>query len=466
VDFFADEDQILAAFVNDGDLYVMRSYRQSEYGDQIDAHWSGYVATVIIEDFSNGDFNFNLPGADEGTNGNDTPALTPPAPGEGAYYHGLDGDDIIVGTAFDDALRGDAGNDQISGGDGNDDLSGGDGNDVVSGEDGNDFVSGGAGDDTVSGGAGDDWIRGGAGRDTISGGAGNDTIYFDNGDYFWTTGVPIDIGGTGTDTLIIETGSSFNTAGLSWYGFERFQGADGDDRVDGNDGTINYWFDGGAGNDLLTGNAGNDTLLGGAGDDTLRGGAGQDEYSGGAGNDTIYYATGDLFWDSGTPKDIGGVGTDKLIIEAGSKFNTAGLSWYGFEQFEGAEKDDRVKGNDASVDYWLDGGAGNDSLKGHGGADTLIGGTGDDGLTGGAGSDTFVFRFGETGHDTISDFSAGAATEDIIEFSSSVFSSLSEVLAAATDDGTSSTITIDANTSIVLTNVLVVDLHQDDFNFA
>lgn len=172
-----------------------------------------------------------------------------------------------------------------------------------------------------------------------------------------------------------------------------------------------------------------------------------------------------MFWDSGTPKDIGGEGNDKLIIEAGSKFNTAGLSWYGFEQFEGAEKDDRVDGNDASVDYWLDGGAGNDSLKGHGGADTLIGGIGDDSLTGGSGRDTFVFRFGETGHDTISDFSAGAATEDIIEFSSSVFSSLSEVLAAATDDGTSSTISIDTNTSIVLTNVIVTDLHQDDFNF-
>ncbi|MBG6211971.1 Ca2+-binding RTX toxin-like protein [Labrenzia sp. EL_126] len=465
VDFYADEDQRVSAFVKDGDLYLMTSYYDSEFGHGIPAYWSGYVATAIIEDFNSGDFNFTIPAGDQGTSGNDTPTLTPGGPGDGAYYHGLDGDDVIIGTVEGDALRGDAGNDQISGGDGDDDVSGGDGNDTVSGEDGNDFVSGGAGNDILSGGAGNDWIRGGAGRDTISGGAGDDTIYFDNADYFWTAGVPVDIGGTGTDTLIVETGSSFNTAGLSWYGFERFQGADGNDRVDGNDGTIDYWMDGGAGNDLLTGNAGNDTLLGGDGDDTLRGGAGQDEYSGGAGNDIIYYATGDLFWDSGTPKDIGGEGIDKLIIEAGSKFNTAGLSWYGFEQFEGAEKDDRVDGNDASVDYWLDGGGGNDSLKGHNGADTLIGGTGDDGLTGGAGSDTFVFRFAETGHDTISDFSAGAATDDIIEFSSSVFTSFAEVLAAATDDGVSSTITIDANTSVILSSVLVAELHQDDFNF-
>ncbi|MBG6164968.1 Ca2+-binding RTX toxin-like protein [Labrenzia sp. EL_195] len=465
VDFFADEEQKTAVFVNDGDLFVMRSYRQAEFGDQIDAYWSGYVATVIIEDFNNGDFNFTVPTADQGTSGDDTPTLTPGGSGDGAYYHGLDGDDVIIGTVEGDALRGDAGNDQISGGDGDDDVSGGDGNDTVSGEDGNDFVSGGAGNDILSGGAGNDWIRGGTGRDTISGGAGDDTIYFDNGDYFWTASVPVDIGGSGTDTLIVETGSNFNTAGLSWYGFERFQGADGDDRVDGNDSTINYWMDGGAGNDLLTGNAGNDTLLGGDGDDILRGGAGQDEYSGGAGNDTIYYGGGDLFWDGGSPKDIGGTGIDTLIMEAGARFNTGGLSWYGFERFEGAERDDRVDGNDASVDYWLDGGAGNDSLKGHGSSDTLIGGTGDDGLTGGAGSDTFVFRFAETGHDTISDFSAGAATDDIIEFSSSVFSSFAEVLAAATDDGVSSTITIDANTSVILSSVLVAELHQDDFNF-
>ncbi|MEO1109809.1 MAG: calcium-binding protein [Pseudomonadota bacterium] len=452
-------------YYHEGDLYGFVEWANAEWGSGITADWWGLQAVFVIEDFQNGYFGITLPLGDVGTEGDDTPTLQPAGNGQGASYYGGGGSDTIVGTDEADILRGEAGNDDISGGDGNDDLNGGSGNDIVSGGEGNDTISGGSGTDDLSGGAGNDWIRGGLGRDTMSGGAGDDTIYFDNSDYFWNSGVPIDIGGSGTDILIIETGSRFNTSGLSWYGFEKFQGADGDDRVVGNDGTIDYWMDGGAGNDQLTGNAGNDTLLGGDGNDTLRGGAGQDEYSGGAGNDTIYFATGDVFWDNGTPKDIGGAGIDKLIIEQGSKFNTSCLSWYGFEQFEGAEKDDTVKGNDASVEYYLDGGAGNDELRGHNSSDTLIGGAGDDELWGRAGSDTFVFRFGEAGHDTITDFSAGAVSDDVIEFETAVFANFSEVLAAASDDGADTTIAIDANTSITLQNVTVSNLHQDDFQF-
>ena len=151
-------------------------------------------------------------------------------------------------------------------------------------------------------------------------------------------------------------------------------------------------------NNMLLGNSGNDDLIGGGGNDILRGGYGNDNMSGGAGNDTIYYTNGDTFWVNGTPKNVGGSGIDTLVMESGSVFNTSGLSWYGFEKFIGAGRNDRVVGNDDNVDYVLDGGGGNDTLIGSGGDDELIGGSGNDFLRGGWGRDTVS---GGAGNDTV-----------------------------------------------------------------
>ncbi|WP_421983761.1 M10 family metallopeptidase [Roseibium sp.] len=277
---------------------------------------------------------------------------------------------------------------------------GGSGNDDLIGNSANNTLLGNSGDDDLIGGAGNDILRGGYGNDTMSGGAGNDTVYFTNGDKFWVNGTPQDVGGSGIDTLVMESGSVFNTSGLSWYGFEKFIGAGRNDRVAGNDDTVDYVLDGGGGNDTLIGSGGDDELIGGSGNDVLRGGWGSDIVSGGSGNDTIYYGSGDVFWDNGTPRDIGGSGRDKLIIEAGSKFNTSGLSWYGFEEFQGAEKNDRVVGNVAGVDYWMNGGGGNDFLKGNGGTDTLIGGSGNDTLDAGGSSGGWQKLEGEAGNDS------------------------------------------------------------------
>ncbi|WP_173006101.1 DUF4214 domain-containing protein [Labrenzia sp. THAF82] len=285
-----------------------------------------------------------------------------------------------------DTFTADPGHDIILGAGGNDTLNGSDGNDVLLGGKGDDRLYGGDGNDYLKGDKGNDTLRGGAGRDEMYGGAGNDTIYYGDGDYFWTDGIARDVGGVGRDKLIIETGSHFSTNGLSWYGIESFQGAEKNDRVVGNDGSVDYWMHGGSGDDYLKGHNGNDTL---------RGGAGRDEMYGGAGNDTIYYGDGDYFWTDGIARDIGGAGRDKLIIEAGSHFSTDGLSWYGFESFQGAEKNDRVIGNDGSADYWMHGGAGNDVLVGNSGDDTLIGGAGSDTLTGGAGNDTIYYGYGD-----------------------------------------------------------------------
>ncbi|EMV9186202.1 type I secretion C-terminal target domain-containing protein, partial [Escherichia coli] len=50
---------------------------------------------------------------------------------------------------------------------------------------------------------------------------------------------------------------------------------------------------------------------------------------------------------------------------------------------------------------------GNDILFGGTGDDQLTGGKGDDILTGGAGADTFIWKAGDVGNDTITDFKAG-----------------------------------------------------------
>ncbi|WP_305984018.1 M10 family metallopeptidase [Roseibium sp. MMSF_3544] len=206
------------------------------------------------------------------------------------------------------------------------------------------------------------------------------------------------VGGSGRDELV---GNTANNVLKGNGGNDVLRGGLGNDNLQGGSG--NDLLQGGAGNDTLTGANGLDRLVGQGGNDTLRGGVGRDAVWGGAGNDTIYYGAGDYFWKGdGTPKNIGGPGTDKLIVEAGAKFTTSNLSWYGFEAFQGAEKGDQVTGGNANVNYWLNGEGGNDVLKGSGGTDTLIGGTGNDTLTpggssggvqklqGGAGNDTYV----------------------------------------------------------------------------
>ena len=45
------------------------------------------------------------------------------------------------------------------------------------------------------------------------------------------------------------------------------------------------------------------------------------------------------------------------------------------------------------------------------------------------------------------------------------FTSFDDLLAAASDDGTDTTIAVNGDNSITLQNVLVSDLHQDDFQF-
>ncbi len=131
-----------------------------------------------------------------------------------------------------------------------------------------------------------------------------------------------------------------------------------------------------SGGAVINGTDASEILLGSGGRDFLYAGGGDDE---------VHYKTGDRFWLNGVARDVGGDGTDTLVVETGSGFVTDNMSGLGFEIFKGADLNDRVTGDLDTVDYYLDGGAGNDTLTGSGGSDTLIGGDGNDSLDAGAG---------------------------------------------------------------------------------
>ncbi len=407
------------------------------------------------------------------------PGATPPDD----VLNGTAGDDVIDGLAGDDVINGLGGNDILTGGAGADELNGGDGDDTIhadaadlwfgggSGTDtliyegaddrqysmaqgsfeqltagsGNNTVwgtadantiDGGSGDDTLHGYGGNDTLIGGAGADSLMGGDGDDIVYGDSDDVWFS-------GDGGEDTLIY-TGTDALSYALDNGEFEHMQAGSGNNSIYGS--AADNIIDGEAGDDLIQGYGGNDILTGGTGADVLQGGDGDD----------IIFADADDTWFSGD------AGTDTLVY-SGQDDRQYALDQGAFERVEMGSGDNTVWGS--AADDIIDGQGGTDTLFGYAGADRIIGGSGSDFLVGGTGSDTFVFNSANSGHDTITDFAAGADSEDMIEFSTALFGSFSHVLTTAIDDGTSTTITIDTNTSILLENITVADLHQDDFLF-
>ncbi|WDI30837.1 calcium-binding protein [Hyphococcus flavus] len=297
------------------------------------------------------------------------------------------------------------------------------GNDFIRGLGGPDYLYGGDGDDTIEGdGAGTP--SGSEGHDLINGGSGNDLLIAGYGDEYI-------IGGTGDDVIVAGAG---NDAANGGAGNDSLDGALGDDLLVGSTG--NDTIDGGAGLDVIFGGDGEDMLMGGSGRDVLAAGVKNDVLDGEGGNDELYGgANNDLL--------MGGDGDDTMF---GAK---------GVDTLEGGDGNDIVSG--AADNDFIDGGEGDD---------LIFGGVQNDLLTGGLGNDTFLYNAGND-IDVITDFVAGAGTEDVIELNNfgTDFDTFAEVMAAATDDGTDTTINFGSGNLIILYNVLVADLHQDDFVF-
>lgn len=117
-----------------------------------------------------------------------------------------------------------------------------------------------------------------------------------------------------------------------------------------------------------------------------------------------------------------------------------------------------------SAEAWFRGTSWDDAVSGISWNDTLAGGGGDDTLTGGAGANRFVFG-PDCGKDVITDFTADASGTDMIEFSSSLFSSFAERQAAMARVGSATAITRGADT-LTLNDTAPSAFVADDFRFA
>jgi Ca2+-binding RTX toxin-like protein len=190
----------------------------------------------------------------------------------------------------------------------------------------------------LNGGGGNDTLTGGAGIDVLNGGDGVDTVSYTDR----SGNVTADLDGLADDGEALE----LDTIGLDVENLT-----------------------GGSGDDTLTGDANSNTLTGNAGADTLDGGLGADTLSGGADVDTVTYAS--RIYDVTTSLD--NVSNDG---EAGENDDVRS----DVQNIIGGA------GNDT-----LTGSLGNNSLSGGGGVDTLDGDLGADVLNGGNGSDTVSY---------------------------------------------------------------------------
>ncbi|MEM5585778.1 calcium-binding protein [Roseibium sp. AS2] len=389
-----------------------------------------------------------------------------------------------------------------------------------------DVIDAGAENDTVYGYGGADTIRGGLGNDYLDGGESSDTYLYDLGDgndtiienYSNGSADKLMLGsGILANEVIVTRGSSdldeatlsFSDGGsillkyqfrnITQSGVELIEFADGMvwnhaalqasyfANFNLEESNTIYGF-GDAAGDVIDAGAENDTVYGYGGADTIRGGLGNDYLDGGKSSDTYLYDLGDgndtIFenYSSGSADKLllgDGIHVDEIqVVRSTQDFNDITLlfknggsvfldqelwniSYAGVETIQFA--DGTVWNKSDLKTRSLIGGDGDDSIVGFGTDDFVDGGNGADTLTGGDGTDTFHFSFGGTGHDVITDFLAGAGSEDVLEFETGIFTDMAAVVASVSDDGTDTTIAIDDDTSITLQNVLVSQLHQDDF---
>ncbi len=379
--------------------------------------------------------------------------------------------DVLIGRGADDILAGGAGGDYLIGGAGNDTLMGGTGTpNTLQGGSGNDtyFVSA-AGDSVIEfAGEGDDWVQttlatytlsanveslsyiglgsftgtgnaldnaifGGNGNDTLAGGGGNDRLQgnLGNDTYLVDAGDNVvEFAGEGTDTVRTALAAytlGANVENLTYTGSGSFTG---------NGNALDNVIIGGTGGDYLIGGAGNDTLTGGTGTaNTLQGGTGNDTYVVGAIGDSVIEFAGE------------GIDIVQTALAAYTlRANVENLTYTGSGNFAGS-------GN--ALDNIIVGGTGND---------TLTGGIGNDTLSGGLGDDHFVFANGD-GFDTVTDFTPGNASNDILDLRGYGIASFAALQPLMHQAGADTLIAFDAYNHITLHNVTLSQLNAGDFTF-
>jgi Ca2+-binding RTX toxin-like protein len=249
-------------------------------------------------------------------------------------------------------------------------------------------LDGGAGNDAINGGDGNDTLRGGSENDAIDGNRGTDTGFLGAGDdsFTWDPGDGSDRveGDAGTDTLVFNGAAVAESFDLSANGnrLRFFRDAanitmdvDDTERVDvralgGIDNTVV--------NDLSATDVKNivlDLATDGAVDTTTINGTG--------GDDSI------AITPNAGAVDVTGLAAAVKIERseaANDVLNVNGLG--GNDAISGAV------GLAALIKVGIDGGAGDDTLNGGDGAETLIGGAGNDAVDGNRGNDTGLLGAG------------------------------------------------------------------------
>ena len=185
-----------------------------------------------------------------------------------------------------------------------------------------------------------------------------------------------------------------------------FRGEGGKDTLGG--GQFDDRFFGEGGNDKLQGLAGRDSLQGGEGKDLLEGGDDGDFFVGGKGDDTINGGSGtDMVLSALLPDHA--INSDQAIdltkgTHAGNKIGVDTL--ISIESFFSGAGDDTITGSSGA--NTLLGNAGDDVINGKSGSDEIWMGAGHDTVTGGRGADLFVFdSFAATDSDAVKDFKLG-----------------------------------------------------------
>jgi Ca2+-binding RTX toxin-like protein len=359
-------------------------------------------------------------------------------------------------------------------------------------------------DNVITGNGGNNILNGGLGADTLVGGLGNDTYVVDNvGD------ITTELAGGGTDLV---------QASLSWMlGSELdILTLTGFANIDGTGNSLVNVITGNTGNNILNGAGGLDTLVGGLGDDTYvvdvagvitteAANAGLDTVQSsvtwtlatnfenlsltgtsainGTGNTLANTITGnaaDNVLNGGIGADtlIGGFGNDTYVVDnvgditteatnAGTDLVQSSVTWTLGANLENLTLTGTtaINGTGNTLDNILIGNAAANTLNGGTGNDFLTGAAGNDILTGGLGNDTFNFSVG-FGKDTITDFTAGLGVADVLHLTvGAAFDTYAEVMAAATQVGANTLISISATDTITLNNVLKTALVADDFSF-
>jgi Ca2+-binding RTX toxin-like protein len=195
--------------------------------------------------------------------------------------------------------------------------------------------------------------------------AGNLNVGFGQNDIINvpTNGAATTFGGDGANPIIAATA----TAGQLIYG-----GSGINDSLDGGDSIAGSNFA-----DTIYGNGGNDVIAGGSGGDQINGGGGDDTITGIDGLNVPPLLTASF--TAGAV--LSGAAGNDVIAATGS---TAGITIFGGSGIN----DSAEAGNDT-----LTGGSGADSIYGNGGNDVIAGGGGADSISGGVGNDTISGNF-------------------------------------------------------------------------